>query len=404
MIEAREHKSAVKAWFREHERDLEGLSRAVFEYAELSLQEYKSAGLLASNLEQHGFSVERGVAGLETAFVGTYGGTHAGPTIAFVGEYDALPDVGHACGHNLIGVASLGAAIALRQVVDVTGGVVKMIGTPAEEYTGAKLAMADAGVFGGLDAALMFHPAAFTAPAMFDAACCELTVEFFGVAAHAATDPHKGINALDACILTFNNVNALRQHISDGTRIHGIITHGGTKPNIIPEYAAAEIWVRARSDAAMLDCLERVKDCARAGALAAGARASFADGNFYPSMVPNSVLARLFSSNLQPFGFDLDSDIPESARAGSTDMGRVSTLVPSLHAWIAIAPPTVALHSKEFRDAAGSAAGFETMVQVAQALAMTGVDLLCDPALVAQVWNVFDPSRATFHRSSSRSG
>jgi len=301
-------------------------------------------------------------------------------------EYDALADLGHACGHNIIGTASVGAALAVRPALGELPGTIQVIGTPGEEGRGGKIVMVEAGVFDGLDAAMMVHPSTRTMTRRTSLACYELKMEFFGQAAHAAASPDKGINALDACILTYNNISALRQQLTDDVRVHGIITHGGSAPNIIPDYTAAEFLVRAAEKDVALAVLARVEDCARAGALATGAEVRLTRGDqYYANMVPNIVLADLFDANLAVLGREVQAVEPHE-RMGSTDMGNVSHVVPALHSYIAIAPEEVAGHSPQFRAAAVSAEGHAGLLDAAKALAMTAVDLFANPALVDAAW------------------
>jgi amidohydrolase len=363
------------------------ISDTIHAKPELAFQEFEAAALLTSVLEKEGFTVQRGVAGLETAFVASYTGQKGDrPIVALLSEYDALADLGHACGHNIIGTASVGAALALRPVLDEIAGAVLAIGTPAEEGGGGKVIMAEAGVFAGVDVAMMVHPSTRTMTRRTSLACYELKMEFFGQAAHAAGSPDKGINALDACILTYNNIGALRQQLPDDVRIHGIITHGGSAPNIIPDYTAAEFLVRAAEKDDALAVLDKVEDCARAGALAAGAEVKLTrPDKYYANMAPNSILADLFDANLTALGREVQLP-PSSGRMGSTDMGNVSHVVPSLHPYVAIAPEEVAGHSPEFRAASTSPEGHAGLLDAAKALAMTAIDLFSNPDLVDAAW------------------
>jgi len=363
------------------------ISDTIHAKPELAFQEFEAAALLTSVLERGGFAVQRGVAGLETAFVASYTSQKGDrPVVAFLAEYDALAELGHACGHNIIGTASVGAALAVQSVLDEVAGTVQVAGTPAEEGGAGKVIMAEAGVFDDLDVALMVHPSTCTVTRRGSLACYDLKMEFFGQAAHAAGSPDKGINALDACILTYNNISALRQQLADDVRLHGIITHGGAAPNIIPDYAAAEFLVRAAEKDDALVVLGKVEDCARAGALAAGAEVKLTRGEkYYANMVPSTVLADLFEANLTALGREVQLPEPDE-RMGSTDMGNVSHVVPALHAYVAIAPDEVAGHSPEFRAAAASPEGHAGLLDAARALAMTAVDLFSNPELVDAAW------------------
>jgi amidohydrolase len=354
---------------------------------ELAFQEFEAAALLTSILEREGFAVQRGVAGLETAFVASYTSQKGDrPVVAILAEYDALAELGHACGHNIIGTASVGAGLAVQSVLDEVAGTIQVVGTPAEEGGAGKVIMAEAGVFDGVDVAMMVHPSTRTMTRRTSLACYELKMEFFGQSAHAAGSPDKGINALDACILTFNNVSALRQQLTDDVRIHGIITHGGAAPNIIPDYVAAEFLVRAAEKDDALVVLDKVEDCARAGALAAGAEVKLTRGNeYYANMVPSTVLAGLFDVNLTALGREVQLPEP-GGRMGSTDMGNVSHVVPALHPYVTIASDEVAGHSPEFRAAAASPEGHAGLLDAAKALAMTAIDLFSNPDLVDAAW------------------
>ncbi len=354
---------------------------------ELAFQEFEAVALLTSILEQEGFAVQRGVAGLETAFVASYTSQKGDrPVVAILAEYDALAELGHACGHNIIGTSSVGAGLAVQSVLDQLPGTIQVVGTPAEEGGAGKVIMAEAGVFDGVDVAMMVHPSTRTMTRRTSLACYDLKMEFFGQAAHAAGSPDKGINALDACILTYNNVSLLRQQLTDDVRIHGIITHGGAAPNIIPDYVAAEFLVRAAEKDDALVVLDKVEDCARAGALAAGAEVKLTRGNeYYANMVPSTVLADLFDVNLTALGREVQLPEP-SGRMGSTDMGNVSHVVPALHPYVTIAPDEVAGHSPEFRAAAASPEGHAGLLDAAKALAMTAIDLFSSPELVDAAW------------------
>lgn len=358
------------------------ISQTIHANPELAFEEFKSMALLADTAEQHGYTVERGVAGLETAFVAT-STAGEGPSVAFLAEYDALPGLGHACGHNIIGTAATGAALALQAIRNEIGGTVKLIGTPAEEKGGGKVIMAERGVFDGLDAAMMIHPGAKAMVARGSIASNALVFEFFGKAAHAAAAPDKGINALDACIQTFVNINALRQHLTPDVRIHGIITHGGDAVNIVPEYVRAEFSVRAATSDESLDVVAKVIRCAEAGALAAGATVKPTHQRHYAHRIPNPTLARLFAANVTEVGETVVDPEPNE-RKGSSDMGNVSHMLPAIHPYIPIVDPGIGAHTPEFALAAASERGNQALLRAAKALAMTAVDLFTQPSLLAE--------------------
>ena len=363
------------------------ISDTIHANPELAFQEFEAVATLTSVLEREGFTVQRGVAGLETAFVASYTSQKGDrPVVALLAEYDALAGLGHACGHNIIGTASVGAALAVQSVLDQLPGTIQAVGTPAEEGGGGKIIMVEAGVFDGVDVAMMVHPSTRTMTRRTSLACYELKMEFFGQAAHAAASPDKGINALDACILAYNNISALRQQLTDDIRIHGIITHGGLAPNIIPDYTAAKFLVRAAEKDDSLAVLAKVEDCARAGALATGAEIKLTRGEkYYANMIPSTVLADLFDANLTALGREVQLPL-SNERMGSTDMGNVSHVVPALHPYVTIAPEEVAGHSPEFRAAAASPEGHAGLLDAAKALAMTAVDLFSNPDLVDAAW------------------
>ncbi|MCB9140428.1 MAG: M20 family metallopeptidase [Caldilineaceae bacterium] len=360
------------------------VSQTLHANPELAFEEYESMKLLADTAQEYGFAVERGVAGLDTAFVATAPGQGPGPTVAFVAEYDALPGLGHACGHNIIGTAALGAALAVQAVRDQTPGVIKLIGTPAEERGGGKVIMVERGVFDGVDAAMMVHPGTKTMTTRGTLASNKIEFEWFGKASHAAAAPDLGINALDACIQTFNNINALRQHLTDDVRIHGIITHGGQAPNIVPEYASAAFSVRAATSERSFETLEKVIRCAEAGALAAGATVKYQHEAHYANRIANPTLARLFGANVTALG-ETVVEPAHDERMGSSDMGNVSQTVPSLHPYLPIADIGVGGHTPEFAVAAASERGNHALLQSAKAMAMTAVDLMTQPELVEQM-------------------
>jgi len=395
MTNVDELKQRVVAEVDARRDELIRISDTIHANPELAFQEFEAVALLTAVLEREGFAVQRGVAGLETAFVASYTtpslsspleGMKGGGVVALLAEYDALAELGHACGHNIIGTASVGAGLAVQSVLDEVAGTIQVVGTPAEEGGAGKVIMAEAGVFAGVDVAMMVHPSTRTMTRRTSLACYELKMEFFGQSAHAAGSPDKGINALDACILTYNNISVLRQQLTDDVRIHGIITHGGAAPNIIPGYTAAEFLVRAAEKDHALAMLDKVEDCARAGALAAGAEVKLTRGEkYYADMVPSSVLADLFEANLTALGREVQLPEP-SGRMGSTDMGNVSHVVPALHPYVAIAPEEVAGHSLEFRAASVSPEGHAGLLDAAKALAMTAVDIFSNPELVDAAW------------------
>lgn len=380
MLESKE--KAIRA-IDDLSAELIQISSTLHANPETAFKEFRSAALLCDTLDGYGFAVERGVGGLETAFRAEAQGNGSGPAIAILAEYDALPDIGHACGHNIIATSAIGAAIAVKQVLGELPGRVVVIGTPAEEGGGGKVILLERGVFQDIDAAMMVHPASRTMVLRGSLASTRLRIEFSGKASHAAAAPEDGINALDAVILTFTNVNALRLHLKPDARVHGIITNGGSAANIIPDYAAATFSVRAASQKYALEVLERVIQCAQAAGMATGATLKHSTRPGYAQMIPNQTMARAFADNWRAIQVEVHAPRPNE-RMGSTDMGNVSQALPGIHPYIAIAPNGTAGHTIEFREAAISDAGHAGLLNAAKGMAMTTIDLLSDPALLEQ--------------------
>lgn len=368
---------AVKQQIVEHVQALHPrliqLSHRLHDQPEIQFEERQAAAWLSDMLAEAGFAVERGVAGLETAFVATYG--CGAPVVAFLAEYDALPKLGHACGHNLIASWAIGAALALRQTLGGGAGTLRVIGSPAEEGGGGKVTMAGAGVFRGLDAAIMMHPRDATYLDRGSLAVTPYLVEFHGTSAHASSQPERGVNALDAVLQLFFSVNAMRQSLKPHTRIHGVITHGGDAPNVIPDYAAAKFLIRAREQAYLEEIKQRFLRAVEAAALATGATSQVAEGISYQQRVSNAALIEVFRDNLTIFGHRYDTP-PADAGVGSSDVGNVSQLVPTIHPYFQICEPGVSNHTPQFAAAARSARADELLRDGSAILACTGADVL----------------------------
>jgi amidohydrolase len=371
------------------EPELVDLSLRIHRHPETKFEEYNASRWLARAAEEAGFAVEMPIAELETAFRATYSGSEEGPVVAFLAEYDALPKLGHACGHNLIAAASLGAALGMQMAMDHVPGTLQLIGTPAEEGGGGKVILAAAGVFDDVDVAMMFHPSSRTILWKHALARRKLFIEFLGKSAHAASHPEKGVSALDATLLTFQNINALREHIVDDARIHGIITDGGDAPNIVPDYSASLFYVRALDDDTCDELLERVRNCARAAALATGAEVKMDMQGAYRSLRTNVPLAEAFKANLEALGWTF-ADLDPTAHIGSTDMGDVSHITNTIHPYLSIGPEELVGHSTEFAEAAASERGHRTMIDAAKALAATATDVLLRPSLLESVKTALD--------------
>jgi amidohydrolase len=375
-----------EAWavIRQHEAALRELAVRIHQHPEVGYAEEKAAGWLGDMLLEHGFQVERGLADLPTAFRGCHG--IAGPQVALLAEYDALPGVGHGCGHNLIGPAAVGAALGVAGVLDRTGGRVCVIGTPAEEYSGrieGKVRLLEAGVFADVDVALMMHPQyEFRLPgADLGFIACELT--FRGRPAHAAADPWNGANALDGLLLTFNNINALRQHLRPQVRVHGIVTEGGQAPNMVPERASASLMVRAGDPGSLEAVYERVANCARAGALASGTRVEIERITTVLNLRVNETLSELIAANLAQLGRPVNPTPLDTS--GSSDFGSVSHALPSGMFWAATHRPGTPWHAPETAAGAVEERALEAMMISACALAGVAIDLLADRAHLTQV-------------------
>ncbi len=386
-MDTEKYKSVAIKEIDSRRNELRELSLKIHSNPELGFHEVKAAAWLTAYLEKNGFSVERGICGLETAFRAVYG--QGKPVIAIMAEYDALPEMGHACGHNIISTSAVGAGIAVKTAVDHFGGSLLVIGTPAEEIYGGKAIMAERGAFNEVDIAMMVHPTSYNVAAVQSLACQTLEIEFFGRAAHAAAQPEAGINALEAMLLSFASINSLRQHIKEKARIHGIITDGGKAANIVPDHSAGNFIVRADSDDYLKELKDRVLDCFIAGATATGARLEYKWAEVcYSPMRSNDTLVQLFATNMKAIGREMFTNVPAHA-FGSTDMGNVSRLVPSIHPFVAIADRGVPTHSPEFAAAAASEKGMQGLFDAAQALAMSVIDLLASPDTVKKAKEEF---------------
>ncbi len=362
--------------------DLEKLSLTIHDHPELAYEEVKAAGWLTEFLGGQGLKVERGVGGVDTAFRATLE-TGSGPTIAIMCEYDALPSIGHACGHNAIATAGAGAGAALAAVRDrLPKGRVQVIGTPAEEGGGGKVKLIKAGVFRDVDAAMMCHGWDRWILHQDLLGIARVAFEFTGRAAHAAADPWEGVNALDAVIQTFNNIALLRQQVKPSARIHGIVTNGGAAPNIIPESAACLFYVRAADLAYLWELHGRVVACAEGAAKATGATLKvleYGDSTYEP-MKRNETLLEAFRVNLRAIG---ETETPEvKDRLGSSDVGNVSQVIPCIQPLMKIAPDGTPIHSRAFEAAAATPLARAGTLAAAKAMARTTYDLLADPSLL----------------------
>ncbi|WDV46248.1 M20 family metallopeptidase [Clostridiaceae bacterium M8S5] len=379
-------KLKVQKHVKEIKDELIQLSNYIHDNPELGHQEFKASKAHCVLLKKHGFRVEREYLGMKTAFKATYDSKKEGPTIAYLAEYDALPDIGHGCGHNILGATSTGSGIVLSKVIDDIGGKVVVFGTPAEETCGGKVVMVDKGAFDDIDVALMAHPSDKYYKSGGSLAMEAVQFEFFGRTAHAASEPHKGINALDAVIATFNSINALREHIRHDARVHGVIKDGGKAANIVPDYAVAQFYVRATTKSYLIDLVEKVKNCARGAALATGAKANITNyETSYDNLVTNSVLNDLFEQKIKEMGVEHISKLSENF--GSLDAGNVSHVCPTIHPYFSISTRELVGHTKEFAKASISTYANEQMCKTIGALVLVAVDVIEDKELFMKIKN-----------------
>ncbi len=375
--------------------DLERLSHQIHANPELCFREEKAAAWLTAFLEKQGAQVERGVGGLPTAFRATISGRDAGPTIAIMAEYDALPNIGHACGHNVIATsgAGAGAALALALKSLPFAGRIQVIGTPAEEGGAGKVRLMEAGVFKNVDAALMIHGRCGTQIWRPSLGIIKVKCEFLGKASHASSWPWRGINALNAMIQLFVSLDLMRQQLRTDARVHGIITKGGDQANIIPEHTTAEFYLRAPTKDHCKELLRRFEACAEGAATATGCRVTVTpDPTMHDPLKPNFTMAEIFAKNLERIDFPVDPDDGE-AGFGSTDCGNVSQVIPTIHPYIRISPDGVPGHSREFAEWAKSPLARKGIVAAAKALAMTALDLVANPRELEKVKEEFARTR-----------
>jgi len=361
------------------------LALRIHAHPELGFEERQAAAWVGEALERHGYTVRRGVADIETAIVARAAGRGPGPTVGLIAEYDALAGLGHACGHNLMAAGMMAAAAALRTVLPDLPGTIAYYGTPAEEGGGGKVLMLQRGAFEGLDVALQYHAGADESVATGCLAVQGIDIAFTGKPAHAAAGPWNGVNALDAVILTFNGIGALRQQLKPDSRIHGIITDGGQAVNIIPERAAAKFGVRAPDGEYVRYLAERVEACARAAAEATGARVETSRGVFFDSFRYVPALAAVVRDNAAALGFEMR----ERFVGASTDLGNLSQAVPTVSYTLPTCPPGVGMHTREALEAGKAEIGLAGMLNDAKVMVMSAIDLLASPAVLEQVRSDF---------------
>jgi amidohydrolase len=388
--------------------ELIGVSRDIHAHPELNYEERYCAAALAGYLEANGFDVVRGVGGVETAFSATARGQGAGPTIALLAEYDALPGIGHGCGHNLIAISNVGAGLGALAAMGELPGTLVVLGTPAEEGGGGKIRMLEAGVFDRVDVALSSHPGSHLTvfptdvplDQSFGLAMVGFRYSFRGRTAHAAMRPEAGVNALNAVIHLFTGIDAMRQHLRSDTRIHGVITDGGEAPNVVPDFAAANFMLRARDREYLRgEIVPKVRSIAEGAALMTGAELSVED--YYPlyeNVIPNNTLASTVMRHAERAGIRIDRPTAPAAGGASTDFGNVSQVIPSFAMSFAVSETPVAGHSPQMTAAAITDLAHENALLTAKALAQTACDLLADPGLVSRARDEFEQRIASARR------
>ncbi len=363
--------------------ELTRISNELFNHPELCYEEKFAVKLLTDTLAESGFSIRRNVAGLPTAFIAEKHGNRKGPKIAIIAEYDALPTIGHACGHNMIGASSVVCAMAIAKACgDNFPGTIAVIGTPAEEGGGGKVKMIKKGIFKPYSAAIMVHPSNKTRVICRMYAITDIEFTFIGKAAHAAAFPHDGINALDAGVLFYNAVSALRQQLKDEARVHGIFTNGGSAPNIIPEQVVMRFYVRSLYVDYFEQVQKKIIDCARGSAKATGCKVKIKHmGHTYLPLYPNRSIGEAFLSNMESIGIK-DDGFSATEEIGSSDIGNLSQELPTLHPEYAVGGRDDINHSRNFLSAVTGKKGHKAMAGMTRAMAMTVYDLLTDKALL----------------------
>jgi amidohydrolase len=380
--------------------ELIAVSRDIHSHPELNYEEHHCAAAVADNLEANGFAVERGVGGVETAFSATITGNGAGPTVALLAEYDALPGIGHGCGHNLIAISNLGAGLGAKIAMGELPGKLVVLGTPAEEGGGGKIRMLDAGVFKGVDVALSSHPSSHLTvfntevptDQSFSLAMVGFRYIFRGQTAHAAARPEAGVNALNGVIHLFTGIDAMRQHLRSDTRIHGVITDGGGAPNVVPDFASANFMLRARDrDYLREEIVPKVRAIAEGAATMTGAELTIEDFYpFYENVIPNNTLSAAAKGHAAAAGIAIDEPTGPGGGGASTDFGNVSQAMPSYAMSFAVSKTPIPGHSPAMTQAAITDLAHKNALITAKTLALTTCDLFSDPSLVVRAREEFD--------------
>ena len=367
--------------------ELKSIRDYLYENPEVGGQEEKAYNRLTKTMESHGFTVDYDFHNIPYCFRSEFDSRKPGPVIGITAEYDALPDIGHGCGHNIIAATSVGAALALKEAVRETGGKIILYGTPAEECFVSKVQLSEEGAFDELDVAMMTHPNPTNMSSGRTTSVDAWQVDFYGKSSHAGAHPEDGINALDAAVHFYSMIGFEKQYLKE-TNIYGIIVSGGEKCNIIPDYAALQYIVRAYSTKNVKKARDMFERCAQAAAAATGATYKiWSNEPANMSMATNHTLSDLFNRNYQRIG---GGDMPDVDAGGATDMGDVSHRVPAIHPWIGMECPDFDLHTKEFAEATIQSAGDRAIELGAKAMALTGLDILTHPDLVREIKKEFE--------------
>lgn len=364
--------------------ELKSLNEYLYENPELGLKEFKAKNRYCELLENYQFKTESNICNIETAFIGKYSGTKKGIKIALLAEYDALPEIGHGCGHNILGVTSLGAAIILKEYIDQYGGEISLVGTPAEETNGAKVDMANEGIFDDIDIAMIVHPTSgdFHYKSTTSQAMEALQFTFKGKTSHAAGAPHKGINALDGVLTFFNSINVFRQKMVTTDRVHGIISNGGYAANIIPDIAVANFYIRSKTKESLEILKKQILNCAKGAALSTETTLEVTNyEKGFLNLKTNSVLMKLYEKSLSDIGI---TKIKESEGKGSTDAGDVSHVCPTIHPSFPLYAK-VNGHSKELADSTIAKEAYKGMEEAITALTLTSIKLMNNPKILNKI-------------------
>lgn len=385
-----DNQTIISEFIQQRLPEYQALALDIHDHPEVSNYEFYSSDALIDQLEKEGFEVEKKVAGHRTGFDARYISGKPGPTLAFLAEYDALPGIGHACGHNLFGTYSVLAASALKQVIDEIGGEIRVYGTPGEEggeNGSAKGSFVREGYFNDVDAALCVHPAHRYAATTTSLANDPVDIKFYGRASHAAAAPEKGISALEALLQVFNGINGLRLYLPKDVNIHGVITDGGVAANVIPEYAAGRFYLRAANRATLNDVYQKVENVVKGAALATGSTYEFGlFQNSVDDVIVTPSFDALFFSHAEAAGVPADEiETEKRTSLGSSDVGNVSQVIPTIQPTVSISDDYIAGHSEEFKAAARSEKGLASIAIAAELLALTAQDLILQPELLAQI-------------------